>query len=76
MRRHPTKDHSTIFRLFSAAHAAGGNSEKIDAVGMHLLQRFMLAFKIARPSSVLKLENVTAREPNSNSYVKKRKLLD
>lgn len=56
MRGHPVKDQHGFLKLFSATNAAG-TMEDIDIVGMRLLQRFMQAFTVARPSNVVKLKD-------------------
>lgn len=55
LKGHPIHNQQMFFRLFSDPDT-GGHSRQPDAKGLHLLQRFLLACTIARPSSVLKLK--------------------
>lgn len=50
------KDRHGFLKLFSAVDAAG-TTKDIDIVGMRLLQRFMQAYTIARPSNFVKLKD-------------------
>lgn len=53
---HPVVDDKIFRKLFAHPTKTGVNPD-LDAKGMHLLQRFMMAFTIARLSSVLKLKD-------------------
>lgn len=53
LKGHPFDTHKKFIRTF-------GESQRPDISGLRLLQRFLQAFTIARPSSVLKLEQCQA----------------